>query len=290
MRVETSILGRMLRYRSITATTPDKVSIAIQDHDRGVGGRDVLFVHGYSQSSLAWLKQVTGPLAERHRLVTYDMRGHGASDKPTDPAFYREPWRWSGELQAVIDAAGLDRPVIVTWSYAGRVVLDFFAERGVERVGGVVKVASTSTDKAGVAGPAAPHLRALALATELADNIVATRTLLSNCVAQPLPPEEAEVMLAYNLLVPPYVRAAMGGRPAQYDAVLEKLAMPILTVHGALDRINLPAMSEHTSGAAAQVRSLLYEESGHMPFWEEPDRFNRDMEEFLADTVASGRW
>ncbi|WP_156681212.1 alpha/beta fold hydrolase [Sphingomonas profundi] len=287
MTVEASVLGRTLRYRPITAHTPDGLAIAVQDHDRGGGGRDVLFVHGYSQSSLAWLKQVTGPLADRHRLVTYDLRGHGASDKPLDPSFYREPRRWADELAAVIDAAGLVSPVLVAWSYAGRVVLDYLAQRGCGAIGGLVKVASTSSGDRAMMGDGAAILRRLAEATELVEVIAAARALLAACTAVPPAPPELEFMLAYNMVVPPAVRLALVGRPVDYQAVLAGLSVPVMTVHGALDPINLPAMSEHTGSLAPGCRGIVYDRAGHMPFWEEAERFDADLDSFLRGLGAT---
>jgi pimeloyl-ACP methyl ester carboxylesterase len=282
MIVDTKILGRDLRYRRLTAVTPDGVAIAVQDHDRGRGARDILLIHGYSQSSLAWLRQVTGPLADEHRLVTYDLRGHGMSDKPADPIFYRDPSRWADEVQAVIDATGMHEPILICWSYGGRVALDFLTEKSAAAIGGLVMVAATSTDRAETVGPATPLLRRMAAAEELAENIVATADLLAGCAAIPLSPPELGVMLAYNLMTPPVVRRALSGRPATYDDTLSRLTIPVLTVHGCLDQINLPTMSHHTARQVSHAQSLLYQESAHMPFWEEAERFDKDISTFVS--------
>jgi pimeloyl-ACP methyl ester carboxylesterase len=55
-----------------------------------------------------------------------------------------------------------------------------------------------------------------------------------------------------------------------------------MTIHGALDPINLLAMSEHTGRVASQCRSIVYDRAGHMPFWEESDRFDADLDEFIG--------
>jgi pimeloyl-ACP methyl ester carboxylesterase len=88
-------------------------------------------------------------------------------------------------------------------------------------------------------------------------------------------------MLAYNLMVPPAVRAAMGGRPALYESVLCSLNVPALVVHGALDCMVLPAMAQYTARHCAGAQALIYEGIGHMPFWEVPERFNADLAAWL---------
>src|SRR5688572_33156470 len=57
----------------------------IRLHAREWGTRDgpaVLFLHGWSQCELCWSGQVGGELAASFRMVTFDLRGHGRSDKP----------------------------------------------------------------------------------------------------------------------------------------------------------------------------------------------------------------
>ena len=58
-------------------------------------------------------------------MVIYDLRGHGNSDKPLEPERYKSPKFWADEPHAVMDATELKRPVLVGWSYAGRVMADY---------------------------------------------------------------------------------------------------------------------------------------------------------------------
>jgi pimeloyl-ACP methyl ester carboxylesterase len=50
-------------------------------------GRAVLMSHGYSATRRMWAGQHEA-LGDRYRLVTWDMRGHGQTDSPDDPARY----------------------------------------------------------------------------------------------------------------------------------------------------------------------------------------------------------
>jgi non-heme chloroperoxidase len=80
------ILGQRLSYQPLEVRTPDGLRVAAQDWRTEVRSpdhiRDILLIHGISQSHLCWFKQFSSPLRERYRLVTYDLRGHGGSDKP----------------------------------------------------------------------------------------------------------------------------------------------------------------------------------------------------------------
>jgi len=50
-------------------------------------GRPILFIHGFSQCSLAWGRQLSSDLADDYRLIALDLRGHGLSDKPRERKF-----------------------------------------------------------------------------------------------------------------------------------------------------------------------------------------------------------
>lgn len=282
--VETEILGQHLRFRQLDVRTPDGLRISAQDwapRPANNRGRDVLLIHGISQAYQCWFKQFSGPLSQRYRLLTYDLRGHGDSDKPVSERYYKVGAAWAGEVQAVIEAAGLVRPVIVAWSYAGRVALDYLQAAGAETISGLVLVAGTSCARACVFGSGAPILKRMSTVTDASDNIEVTDEFLRACVAKPVPPEEHELMLSYNLRVPPAIRSAMGARTAAYDAVLRSLQIPVLSIHGSKDCFNLPAMAEYTTRTCPNARALLYEGVGHAPFWETPERFNSDLAAYL---------
>jgi pimeloyl-ACP methyl ester carboxylesterase len=274
------LLGRELRYRPVTVTTPDGLEIAAQDWKREGSGRDVLFIHGFAQSHLSWLKQVASPLADTFRLATYDLRGHGQSEKPFDPAYYRDTKRWADEADAVIQTLGLDRPVIVAWSYAGRVALDYLTAFGDDRVSGVVFVCATTAMAPWVVGAAGPSMRAMA-APELGVQAAATREFMRWCFAAPPPQDELEVMLAVAAATPREVRIGLGGRPAEYGETLAALRAPTLVLHGARDAVVTPAAGAYTARMVEGAEHLVYEGIGHAPFWEAPDRFNADLARFV---------
>jgi non-heme chloroperoxidase len=284
-RIETQIFGQHLQLRPLDVRTPDGLRIAAQDwappqtaNDRR---RDVLMIHGISQAFQCWFKQFSGPLSQRYRLLTYDLRGHGDSDQPVAERYYKESAAWAGEVQAVIEAAGLVRPVIVAWSYGGRVALDYLQAAGTRTISGLVLVAGTSCANPAVFGSGTALLKRMSTVTNLSDNIEATSEFLHACFARPIPQEEHDLMLSYNLRVPPAIRLAMGGRAAAYDAVLRSLHVPVLAIHGSEDCFNLPAMAEYTARLCPNARVLLYAGVGHAPFWEAPERFNSDLAAYL---------
>src|SRR5258708_34162750 len=78
-------------------------------------GQPILFLHGFSQSRLAWRKQMQSDLANDFRLISMDLRGHGNSDKPQDA--YTDSRCWADDVNATISTLRLERPVLTGWRY-----------------------------------------------------------------------------------------------------------------------------------------------------------------------------
>jgi pimeloyl-ACP methyl ester carboxylesterase len=87
--------------------------VELEVHDEGdPDGAPVLLVHGFPDSSHLWRHQVEALANAGMRVVVPDMRGFGASDKPTDVEAYRLT-RPVADLIAVLDALGIRRTKLV---------------------------------------------------------------------------------------------------------------------------------------------------------------------------------
>ena len=258
---------------------PDGVLISAQEWGNP-DGPEILFIHGFSQSHLSWSRQFGSELAKSFRIVTYDIRGHGGSDKPLDPVYYRDHRRWAGELKTVMEGAKLKKPVLVGWSYGGRIIAEYLMEYGDKNIAGINFVAAFTKVARELFGPATPAV--LKMSSEnLAENIENTLSFLKLCTARPLPPAELQAMLAYNMVVPPRIRGHLLGRPALYEDALKKITVPVLVSHGAEDRVALIPMARYTTSVVSHAQSSIYEGVGHMPFWEAAERFNSELGEFV---------
>ena len=78
----------------------------------GDGERTILFLPTWSIiHSRSWKAQVPW-FSRRYRVLTFDPRGNGLSDRPVDPAAYAEA-EYAADALAVLDATGTDRAAIV---------------------------------------------------------------------------------------------------------------------------------------------------------------------------------
>jgi pimeloyl-ACP methyl ester carboxylesterase len=87
-------------------------------------GPPLIMTHGYSSTSAMWNGQIDA-LSRRHKLVLWDMRGHGQSDYPDDPAAYSEA-ATVGDIAALLDAVGARRAVVGGLSLGGYMSLAFY--------------------------------------------------------------------------------------------------------------------------------------------------------------------
>ena len=271
--------------RSITATSPDGVRLSV--HEWGnADGPPLLFVHGFSQSHRAFLKQAHGELAKDFRIIAFDLRGHGASDKPRDEAAYTDGRRWADDVAAVIQTCRLQRPFLIGWSMGGRVVSQYLDVHGDDRLTGLVFVGSRTvvTPDRSFLGPGAAMLAAMQV-SDPRQSAIATEAFLRECFHPPPDPAEFAELLKDNLLTPPWARAGAQRWPGQFDAALSRVIVPTLVVHGTQDRIIQPAAAEYTAQIIAHATLAWIEGAGHMPFIERASEIDARLKAFARTVV-----
>jgi pimeloyl-ACP methyl ester carboxylesterase len=267
--------------------TPDGVDISVREWGRP-DGWPVVFVHGLAQSHLSFLPQLASGLADRHRLVAYDLRGHGESAKPDDPAHYQDGRRWADELAAVIDGLGLAKPVVVGWSLGGRVLRQYLMHHGDARLGGVHIVSARPFEDPSVLAPASRAENA-GHPDSLAGRVDAQIRFLRACFHRQPPPDAFAAALVFNVLVPQAIREAIGRWSTGLDetrAALAKVTVPTLIAHGRDDALILGSAAEMTAAAIPGARVSWYDDCGHSPFAEHPGRFNRELDAFVDEVRA----
>jgi non-heme chloroperoxidase len=246
-------------------------------------GPPILFIHGWSQNHLCWEKQYESALAEEFRLVAYDLRGHGMSEAPLGAEHYTDGELWADDVAAIIDAVGIDRAVLVGWSYGAFVISDYVRAHGEDRVAainfveGAVKLGETAFGT--LIGPGFLDHFVGATADDLPTNIAAMRSFVKTCASRPLSAEDFETALSWNIVVPAEIRASLAAREIDCDDVLRALAVPLLVTQGRTDTVVLPAMAEHILATCSTAEASWYDDIAHLPHLEEPARFNHELAE-----------
>ena len=271
-----------LPYRAHSVRTPDGLQIAAYEYGNP-NGQPILFIHGFIQCALSWDRQTrNADLARDFRMIAYDVRGHGASDKPVGDQFYKPGQVWADEMKAVMESLNLTRPVVVGWSYGGRIMGDYLTAHGHGALGGMNWVdATSSVAEASRFGRGTRHMGPnAALSVDTLTSIRATIAFLRDCFEIQPSASDFETMLAFNMMVPRHVRLSMGGRPLQIDDKLRALNIPVLVTHGDLDKLADVSMGRFTASLVPNARLSIYNNIGHAPFWEDAPRYNRELAEF----------
>jgi pimeloyl-ACP methyl ester carboxylesterase len=248
----------------------------------------LLFIHGFAQSAAAWQRQADA-LRDTYYIVRFDLRGHGDSGKPDGEAAYQDSQRWADDVAAIIADLALDAPLLIGWSYGGRVIADYLSVYGSERIAGVVLVGAISL--MGVS-PAEqfrdPAIRGtwramLDEATELA----AFEHFSRLCFAGPVPDEAVAAMARTSVRLPIHARAAMLTRTLDSTPVWAAYRKPALVIHGAADAIVLPASADWHASQLPQAVLKRYPGVGHAPFAEAAETFNADLRAFASTVLGT---
>jgi pimeloyl-ACP methyl ester carboxylesterase len=219
---------------TVDLTISGPVDIAVRDH--GGDGTPVVLVHGAGGNLEHWAA-FAPLLAERHRVIAFDLRGHGRSGDA--------PWTWDGaldDLAAVISALELDRPAVVGASLGGMVAALWGAAHpecpAVVNLDGH-PVPGTPDQYEGMEHD---HLVA-----EM-DRIRAAFTAMTDALAQPLPPEQVTAMrdqqrvMADHYGAPhaPFVDAFHRNlAPNGNGALIRPRPQVLATIRAALDELDL---------------------------------------------------
>jgi 3-oxoadipate enol-lactonase len=242
-------------------------------------GEPVLLIHGLGYARWGW-EPVARALGERFRLLLFDNRGIGESEVPPGPYTARA---MAEDAVSVLDAAGVDTAHVVGTSLGGMVAQEL-ALGWPERVGRLVLACTTP------GGPAAYPLpeRTLALMAEAPSlpQDVALRRFVENALAPGAPEALIDRIVVHRLAAPPDPAgwAAQAAAGASFDAFerLGAIAAPTLVLHGTADGVVDPRNAELLGERIANARVELFPGTGHLFFWEQPERFVEIVGEFLS--------
>lgn len=102
----------------------ERDGVSLYHQEKGEGSPPLLFSHGLMNDHTVFDAQVSG-LAEDHRVVAVDLRGHGKSDQPTQTYTIEG---FADDLSWTIDQLGLEGAVVIGHSMGGAVTLQLAAD------------------------------------------------------------------------------------------------------------------------------------------------------------------
>ena len=259
-------------------------------------GPPVVFVHGHSGAWQNWLEQLP-VFAERFRAIAFDLPGFGRSPLPRDPITISGYGRIVDEL---LERLEVHEGCAVVGNSMGGFVGAELAIRFPQRVQRLVLVSAagvasryvglplTVMDRYGerVLGRVGPLLYPVEERTRRMARRAALRR--AGFLLLSPHPERLDPRLFYENVM------ASGDKPgaplaaaeiARYDVRdrLTEIACPTLVVWGAQDRIVPPSSADDFARLIPDARKVVFSDCGHVPMLEQPQRFNRLVEDFLDE-------
>lgn len=258
--------------------TPEGVRLRLCD--RGRGDRPFVLVHGWKQSHRLW-DPVVARLASRHRVVAFDLRGMGESDKPSSRYDFGE---LAGDLAFVLEALDLADVTLVGWSMGCTVSLELL-RRGEPRVArlvlvnGPVRLTQTDGFPHGL-----PPKRLEAYLDDMARRWpLSEREFLAESLLERRP-EHVDWLLGIALQTPLDIALRLVREQAALDhrEVVSRLPVPVLAAYSRHDPYYPVALADWIAATAPAGERVVFERSAHCTPFEEPDAFCAVLEEFAA--------
>lgn len=249
----------------------DGVKIYYEVHGEGPA---ILLTHGYSATSQMWQGQVEA-LSKDHKLVVWDMRGHGRSDSPDDLSEYSEA-KTVADMAALLDAVGAEKAVIGGLSLGGYMSLAFHLKHP-ERTRALL-IIDTGPGYKNDEARAGWNANAIKRAEKLeAEGLAALGG-------------SAEVRVAQHTSAQGLANAARGMLTQHTPGVINSLPdirVPAIVIVGADDTPFLAA-SDYMAAKIPGAKKAVIPNAGHAANIDQPAAFNDVLTGFLAGLKVAG--
>jgi pimeloyl-ACP methyl ester carboxylesterase len=237
-------------------------------------GTPILFLHGWPDSWFSW-SRVLPLLPPSFRALALDQRGFGDSDRPQSG--YAIP-EMAADAIGLLDALGIDRAALVGHSF-GSFVARQAALANPVRVDALVLIGT------GLAGANSGTLDLQKSLRDLPDPVPLefAREFQAGTIHHPIPPAFFEHLVEESLKLPPRLWRLAIDRLVEHDDTrqLARIEAPTLLLWGEHDALFSRAEQDGFLAALPAAHLAVYEDTGHCPNWERPERVASDVAAFV---------
>ena len=243
-------------------------------------GPPLVMVHGHLIDSGQWDSQFA-EFAREFRVVRYDARGFGRSDKPAQPFAFHE------DLRAVLAFLGIERSLLMGCSGGGATIIDLSLTYP-DIVRGLVLVGSGLSGYQ-FSGSPPPKIVAMREARDRGDIDAAVELGLQVWTdGERRRPDQVDKnarertrQMMTRLFSRPTVAADMRGLDPPAIGRLSEIRVPTLVVIGGDDWQPIHDIADQLTTQISGARKLVIPDAGHHPNIEHPEQFNQWVLSFL---------
>jgi len=246
-------------------------------------GPPLVLIGGWCMTTAFWHRQIEG-LSDAFRVVAIDPRAYGDSSKVTHG---HRMARHAADLRDVLHALELDGAVAIGWSLGANVLFSHWELFAGERLRGLVHCDQSPycLNRAGWEWGFGTEEEALGLLRGARADPPATASMLIDmCFTGPVPEDEKRWMVAELAKTPTEAAVTLEFDHIWSDwrDVVPTVQLPTLVVTGRQSKIFPWQSGDWMAQRLPNGTHAIFEDSGHCPFLEEPERFNETVREFVA--------
>lgn len=252
-------------------------------------GRPVVLIHGWPLSGDTFDAAALTLAENGYRAIVPDRRGFGRSDQPWNGYDYDT---FVEDVDAVLDAAGINRKIAIAGFSMGGGEVARFVSRNAERVshavliGSVVPLLRRTEDNPDGLPPDAFDEAFKAI---IADKAEFFRTFLDDFFGKgwAAPVSDAAIHNAWRQAMMAGLKPILGCARAFFEtdfrADLKSFAVPTLIVHGTEDRTVPVGIARAAANLIEGAKLIEYEDGAHGLFESHGERLTQDLLNFLSD-------
>jgi non-heme chloroperoxidase len=273
-------------YVNVGKENSGELNLYYEDHGEG---KPVLLIHGYPLSGTSWEKQLPPLLDAGFRVISYDRRGFGRSDKPTSGYNYDT---FAEDLRKLISHLGLHDFALVGFSMGGGEIARYIGKHGSKGISKAVFISSvppyllkTPDNPEGVDQAVFDGIQKAVAADRYAFFTGFFKDFFNTDVFLGKRVSEEAVRACWNVAAVASPTASYACVPAWYEDFrmnLTRVEVPTLVIHGDADRIvPFPAAGQKTAKLVKGAKLVVVKDGPHCITWTHSDEVNTELLNFL---------
>lgn len=273
--VKPVISNNRITVKEIDLSTGVQLQYAEQGDPNGI---PVVLLHGFTDSWHSFEASLAH-MPDNMHVFALSQRGHGNSSKKATSYLQED---FADDVAAFLKQKNISSAVIVGHSM-GSMNAEFFAIKYPQHVKALVLVAAF----AAFDSPVLADFKKVI--DELRDPIDSTfiAEFQKSTLTRPIEDERLQLFINESIKVPTHVWRGVsdGWKKNDYVATLQSFDKPVLIIWGDKDPYSPREDQLLLNKAMRNSRLLIYEGTGHANQWEEPERFAKDLVEFINSSV-----